>query len=190
MKSTIALLLTLWTTSSDLGTLNVANSANKNLKTSVLGQEMIKYHEGLRLQPYKDSGSQSTIGWGHLIRKDECYHEITVDQAQELFNEDLLRAENAVKAIVDVPLEQHQFDALVDFIFNLGPGKFVKSVTLARLNSGQYHAVAQRLPLYAKVITKMKDGTTIVKYPRGLKRRRLNEVNLWLGKITDKTQLV
>jgi lysozyme len=52
------------------------------------------------------------------------------DQADQLLTQDLARFEDAVESL-DVRLEQHRFDALVSFAFNVGVGAFISS-TLAR----------------------------------------------------------
>ena len=48
----------------------------------------------------------------------------------------------AVNVLVIVPLTQAEFDALVDFTFNLGAGNFRSSTMLKLLHAGNYHAAA------------------------------------------------
>ena len=55
---------------------------------------------------------------------------------------DLLDAEMSVTRLVRVALTQGQFDALVDFCFNVGMGKLAASTLLKYLNAGQYGAAA------------------------------------------------
>ena len=70
---------------------------------------------------------------------------ITNDQAQELLRSDVASAEQTVNSLVTVPLTQAQFDALVDFTYNVGAGNFERSDLLTKLNAGQYDAVPQEL---------------------------------------------
>ena len=44
-----------------------------------------------------------------------------------------------------MPLTQGQFDALVDFCFNLGAGRLASSTLLKALNGGRYEAAAEQL---------------------------------------------
>ena len=76
---------------------------------------------------------------------------------------------------VRVPLEEHQFAALVCFCFNVGPGAegFGGSTLLKLLNQGDYGAAANQFPRWNKV-----NGQPWL----GLTRRRLAERSLFLGK--------
>lgn len=47
--------------------------------------------------------------------------------------------EKAVKSVVDVPLMQFQYDAIVSFTFNVGVGGLKKSNFLKELNGGNYN---------------------------------------------------
>ncbi len=71
------------------------------------------------------------------------------------------------------PLTQGQFDALVDFTFNLGQGKLANSTLLKDLNAKQYNAAALQL---------LQWDHAGVKEVAQLKARRQAEYNLWQGK--------
>lgn len=96
--------------------------------------------EGRVLSAYPDPGTGGapwTIGYGHtegVKQGDIC----TDAQADAWLIGDLAFAEHAVNRLVTVPLSQHQFDALVDFTFNLGVSSLAKSTLLAKLNAGDY----------------------------------------------------
>jgi lysozyme len=85
----------------------------------------IKHSEACALQAYQDSAKVWTIGFGHtrgVKRGDRC----TQFQAEQWLKEDLAKFEataNRVKRIVT----QGQYDAVLDFIYNCGPGNFEKS---------------------------------------------------------------
>ena len=76
------------------------------------------------------------------------------------------KAAKAVDERVKVPLAQHQFDALVSFVFNLGAGAFAESTLLRELNAGRYDAVPLQLDRWVKA-----GGKTL----EGLVRRRKAE---------------
>ena len=58
---------------------------------------------------------------------------------------DVHEAEQAVERLVMVPLSQGQFDALVDFTFNLGSGRLASSSLLEDLNAAKYEEAAAQL---------------------------------------------
>jgi lysozyme len=105
---------------------------------------LVKESEGLVLTPYTDSGGVWTVGWGHELLLGESRDPITEDQAESLLDNDLGIACAAVQHLVTVPLTQGQLDALTDFVFNLGSGRFATSTMLAKLNAGDYAGAANQ----------------------------------------------
>lgn len=107
------------------------------------GLDLVKRSEGLRLEKYQDVAGKWTIGYGHLIKHGEIFDgPITEDRATELLQQDLRLAESAVDDLVTVPLNDNQYSALVDFVYNVGKGNFEASTLLKRLNSGKHAAAA------------------------------------------------
>lgn len=105
------------------------------MKTSARGIALIEQFEGLRLQSYQDGAGVQTIGYGHTDKVkegDTC----TSAQADEWLESDVAQAERAVNALVKVPLNQNQFDALVSFTYNLGWAALEGSTLLRLLNAG------------------------------------------------------
>ncbi|MGA3370676.1 MAG: lysozyme [Terracidiphilus sp.] len=98
------------------------------------GLQLIKASEGFRANTYLDVAGFPTIGYGHRLLHPESYpNGITEDEATALLLQDVQSAEQAVLRLVKVPLSQGQFDALVDFTFNLGSGRLAGSILLADL---------------------------------------------------------
>jgi lysozyme len=90
------------------------------MKISPAGVAFIKKVEGLRLKAYQDVAGVWTIGYGHTggwIEKGLVIDEST---AGVLLSADLQNAEADVARLVTAPLLQHEFDALVSFVFNVG----------------------------------------------------------------------
>lgn len=115
------------------------------MKTSQHGIDLICAHEGLRTKAYYDTGGVPTIGWGHtkgVKISDRC----TREQAVAWLREDLGEAENTLKTLVRVPLNQNQFDALVSFVFNIGFRQFENSQMLRLLNIYDYAGAAAQFP--------------------------------------------
>jgi len=102
------------------------------------GLDLIKHFEGFSPTVYTCPAGHATIGYGHLITKNESFKTITEDAAQELLRIDAEAAERAVLRYIDVPLTDGQFDSLVSFTFNLGSGALQRS-TLRRKVNRQAH---------------------------------------------------
>jgi lysozyme len=118
------------------------------MKTSQQGIEQIKTFEGFRSMPYQDVVGKWTVGYGHLmVQGDGCVvgSPITMGQATTLLTHDLFIAEHAIDSH-NLDLNQHQFDALVSFIFNLGVGNFNSSTLLKKLQQKDYEGAANEIP--------------------------------------------
>lgn len=97
------------------------------------------------------SAEPITIGVGHtepgkIKLGDTC----TQEQALAWLRSDIAWAEAAVNNNVLVPLDQHQFDALVSFVFNAGGGQFGSSTLLRLLNEGKYGEAAAQFGRWTK----------------------------------------
>ena len=135
------------------------------MHTSQKGLDLIKSFEGLRLSAYRCSAGVLTIGYGCTTNVKEG-DRITAERAEELLRDDVKRFEGYVARLVKVPLTQGQFDGLVSFVYNLGPGALEKSTLLDQLNRGDYDSAAEQFGRWVKA-----GGKTLV----GLVRRRAAE---------------
>jgi lysozyme len=141
------------------------------MQISPAGLDLIKQSEGFRSYAYLDAAGIATIGYGHRILPTESFpNGITEAQAEEILSTDVCSAEQAVQRLVLVALTQGQFDALVDFCFNLGAGNLTASTLLKELNAGQYEAAREQLLRWDHVGTQENAG---------LKARREAEFQLW-----------
>lgn len=131
---------------------------------------LVKQCEGLRLAPYRDVAGIFTIGWGHVLTPADPHLPITEDHAEGLLLADLSTAAQAVERLVRVPLTQGQYDALVDFVFNLGSGHLAGSTLLELLNAGDYDAVPAQLAKWTFAGGRVQAG---------LVTRRQMECELW-----------
>ena len=142
---------------------------DNGMKTSDVGIELIKEFEGCKQVAYQDSVGVWTIGYGHT--KDVYEGQLSIKKTCERFlTEDIAEFEDYVESYVEVSLSQNQFDALVAWTFNLGPGNLLKSTMLKKLNEGDYDAVPDEMRRWNKA-----GGKTL----NGLIRRRDAEANLF-----------
>jgi len=139
------------------------------------GLALIKEFEGLHLTPYQCPSRVWTIGYGHT-RTVRPGMVITSGQAEQLLQEDLRSAELGVTRLVQVPLSDNQFAALVSFVFNVGIGNLERSTLLRLLNRGWYEQVPAQLTRWNKA-----HGETL----GGLARRRAAEARLWRASDVD-----
>lgn len=115
------------------------------MKLSEKGIDLLKWIEQLRLKPYDDQTGKpiqgwlpgATIGYGHLIHQpDWTLYKGGIDEneADELFEEDLVPRENIVNNTIKLPMTQNEFDALVIFLYNLGTAQFKTSSAVKLIN--------------------------------------------------------
>jgi lysozyme len=95
------------------------------MKASKKCIEAIKKFEGLRLYAYRCPAGIPTIGYGHT-KNVKMGMAITKLKADELLMEDVADVERAINSMKLPKLTQGQFDALVDFGFNLGAYRLTK----------------------------------------------------------------
>ncbi len=130
------------------------------LTVSAAGRAFIKRQEGLVLVPTPDAHNTKTIGYGHQIQPGEDYSGgITEGKASDLLDQDLVSREDAINNNVTVPINQNQFDALADFIYNVGIGAFKNSTLLRILNTGDYAGAAQQFDVWANKNRRAADTT-------------------------------
>lgn len=133
---------------------------------SSTGLHLTEQFEGCRLTAYQDSVGVWTIGYGHTGPEVCKGLSITMERAEELLIQDIAKAAAAVNRLVTYAhFTQDEFDALVDFTFNLGAGAFADSTLLKKLNAGDIEGAAAEFMRWdhagGKVLaglTKRRDG--------------------------------
>lgn len=133
--------------------------------------DLVKASEGCRLTAYRDSAGVLTIGYGHTHGV-IAGQTITQNDADAMLLDDLDAAAESVGKLVSVPLTQGQFDALCDFVFNLGEGRLRESTLLRLLNKRDYSAAAAQFRFWV-----MAGGHVLP----GLTKRRAAERALFEG---------
>mgnify|MGYP003136499909 FL=1 len=136
------------------------------------GLALIKKFEGCELKAYQCSAGVWTIGYGHTKDVVEGM-EITQEEAEQMLVDELHEYESYINKYVTVALSQNQFDALVSWVYNLGPANLSASTMLKVLNSGEYEDVPAQMKRWNKAGGKVLEG---------LIRRREAEACLFVGK--------
>ena len=108
------------------------------------GLALTEGFEGLRLQAYQDVAGVWTVGFGHTGSGVRSGLVISQVEAEVLLRSDIAASVSCVNSAVTVALNQNQFDALVDFCFNVGRGNFLRSTLLRKINAGDFSAAAEQ----------------------------------------------
>jgi lysozyme len=117
------------------------------VKISNRGLIEIMSHEGICLSPYLDSVGVWTIGVGitaHDGVNPKDMGDITLEQAIALFKARIVPYANAVDKLPH-EFNQTQYEALVSFCYNVGPGNLAKLCKNRSIN-----AIGTALMLYTK----------------------------------------
>lgn len=142
------------------------------MRTGRDGVELIRHFEGCRFDAYLCPAGVWTIGYGHTADVKEG-DSIDQEAAEAFLIEDLEKFEQAVMRLVEVPLTQQQFDALVSWTFNLGAGNLAESTLLRKLNNYQYAEVPEQMMRWVRAGGQVLDG---------LVRRRAAEAAMFQNK--------
>lgn len=134
----------------------------QGMRTSRHGIDLICSFEGYRDKAYDDGVGVWTIGYGttrypngiSVKKGDTC----TMAQAKLYMQNDLANFEAAVNEVVNVPLLQDMFDALVSLTYNIGIGAFKGSTLLKKLNAGDTVGAADQFLVWNKAGRKVMQG--------------------------------
>ena len=138
------------------------------------GMALTKDFEGLRLRAYEDVAGVLTVGYGHTGHDVRTGLTITEPEAERLLRGDLAEAIACVCRAVAARIEQHHFDALVDFCFNAGRGSFLESTLLRKVNLGDFAGAAAQFGEWVHA------GGEVVP---GLVRRREAEARMFAASV-------
>lgn len=136
---------------------------------SAAGLGLIGQQEGREYKAYPDAVKVVTICNGHTkgVKLGDTATDAICDK---YLQEDSSKAQAAVQRLVTVPITQNQYDALVDFTFNLGTGSLAKSSLLKYVNHGECLRAGAEFPKWNKA-----NGKVLL----GLTKRRALERQLW-----------
>lgn len=137
---------------------------------------LVKQFEGCVLKAYPDPGSGGdpwTIGYGHTGAEVKRGVTWTQAQADAALGADLAHFDAGVTALIGTaPTTQGQFNALVDFAFNVGLGNLKSSTLLKLHNAGDHAGAAGQFARWNKASGKVLNG---------LVKRRTAEARIYNG---------
>ena len=140
------------------------------MKASEKGLALIRSFEGLRLAAYRCPAGVATVGFGST-KGVKMGDTVTKAQAEAMLCDDVQRFVDHIEALVKVPLNQNQTDALAAFVYNIGPAAFAKSTMLKLINQRLFDDAANQFIRWNRA------GTEVL---AGLTRRRMAERDLFL----------
>ena len=149
------------------------------MKISEKGLDLIKKYEGLRLNAYKCPAGVLTIGYG-TTKGVKAGMQITEKQAVEMLRRDMAEFEQVLNNL-GINFAQNQFDALCSWLYNLGAGAFATSTLKKKIV-----ARADDEAICAEIVKWVNAGG---KPLLGLKRRRVDEANLFCGREVYKVDI-
>jgi GH24 family phage-related lysozyme (muramidase) len=124
----------------------------RDLRASQALKEALVREEGVRDTVYRDVAGYATVGCGHLVTPADGLRlgdRIGYDRILDFLDGDLAEAEAAVTRIVgDMPLFQHEYDALVDLVYNVGEGTLSPKKSprlIAAIAAHDYEAISREL---------------------------------------------
>lgn len=145
------------------------------MKASETLIKLIESFEGCSLKPYLCPAKVATIGFGSTIYENGTKvsmndNPITIERAKALLLDTLKSYEKCVNENCQ-HLNQNQFDACVDFCYNLGNGSFKSSTLLKKIKADQNDPTIRN-----EFLKWNKAGGVVLS---GLTRRRSAEADLY-----------
>lgn len=171
--------------------LEIKNMDIKTAKASENIKNQIKEHEKLNLTAYSIGDGHITIGYGHAypekISPYKIGDKITIEKANELFNQDIIKVENGIKRMfkeweeknIKIKIDQHMFDAMISMSYNMGINAFRKTQFVKLLKEKRYNEAAEKIKTTYTKSKIYKDKKPIFIEMPGLITRRQKEYELF-----------
>ena len=136
----------------------------------------IATHEGFVGHTYIDAVGIPTIGFG-TTKDVKPNQTITPERALIKLLQDANVMEKQLKQCIgDVPMHQHEWDAIVSWTYNVGTGAACKSTLVKKLKAGDYTGACNELTRWTYAGGKQLPG---------LVKRREHERQMCLGTLTS-----
>ena len=138
---------------------NKKRVAAASLAASALALASIAAHEGFRATAYRDPVGIPTIGYGetHGVKMGD---KITQKEALDRLRISADEHGKGMARCIRVPISQNEYDAYLDFTYNVGVGAFCKSTLVKKLNAGDYEGACKELLKWNKAGGRVLPGLT------------------------------
>ena len=142
--------------------------------------------EGTRYTAYEDMVGVLTVCQGYTGKDIIRGKKYTSDECKSLLNKELYVHGKGLLDCISVPINQHQFDGLMLFTYNVGVGGACSSRAVRLINQGMYEEGC-------KAISHGPDGKPAWSYVNkttfvpGLYNRRVYETKMCLGEFSAKS---
>lgn len=120
------------------------------MRLSPASLDLIKRRSGLTLQARQDPAGTWFIGYAHYGDVHEGM-EITHAEADAKLEHEVGRYESLLAAMLEVPVSQEQWDALLLLIFDYGPARIRSSTLIRYVNARDFARAAQEFPKWVQV---------------------------------------
>lgn len=150
---------------------NKKRVAAASLVVSTVALLTIANHEGFRSEAYRDPVGIPTIGYGET-KGVKMGDKVTQREALEMLRRSANDHGKGMASCIKVPLSQGEYDAYLDFTYNVGVGAFCRSTLNKKLNAGDYEGACRELLKWNKAGGKVLPGLT---------KRREEEYKLCMG---------
>lgn len=109
----------------------------------------IAAHEGYRSEAYRDVTGIPTIGYGET-KGVKMGDTTTPERAFKRLSESADEHAQRMVRCIRVPITQGEYDAYLDFSYNVGTGAFCSSTLNKKLNAGNYEGACKELLKWTK----------------------------------------
>jgi GH24 family phage-related lysozyme (muramidase) len=131
------------------------------MKLSDAGAHLIESYEGFVPHPYRDAVGVWTIGYGSTRGVGPRTPNVTPKAAHERLIREVDADYGAAVDALRLPLNQHQFDALVSFVYNVGTGGVAPTTGVGRaLRAHAWHEAADQLLRWDRAGSRRLPGLT------------------------------
>ena len=142
------------------------------MKLNQAGIDLIKSHEGCRLESYQDIVGKWTIGYGCTGPEIVAGLTWSQEDCDKILMADLDHLQARLTKLITKPINDNQFSACCSLAYNIGVGAFKSSTLLRLINEGALLEAANSFILWDHA-----GGREI----QGLLTRRLDEKKLFLS---------
>lgn len=120
------------------------------MRLSPTGLDLMKRRNGLTLKARQDPAGLWFIGFAHYGDVTEGM-EITQAEAEAKLEHEIGRLETQLAAMLEIPVSQGQWDALLLLVFDYGLARIRSSILIRHVNAGEFERAAAEFSKWVQV---------------------------------------